>query len=95
MSYKIGQGYDAHQLKANLPLILGGVKIKHHKGVVAHSDGDVLAHAIADSILGALALGDIGHFFPENGTLRFKNSNFIKRMESQTPKRKFQILDCK
>ena len=66
MSYKIGQGYDAHQLKANLPLILGGVKIKHHKGVVAHSDGDVLAHAIADSILGALALGDIGHFFPEN-----------------------------
>ena len=66
MSYKIGQGYDVHQLKADLPLILGGVKIKYHKGVVAHSDGDVLAHAIADSILGALTLGDLGHFFPEN-----------------------------
>ena len=66
MSYKIGQGYDVHQLKADLPLILGGVKIKYHKGVVAHSDGDILAHAIADSILGALTLGDLGHFFPEN-----------------------------
>ena len=66
MSYKIGQGYDEQQLKANLPLILGGVQIKYHKGVVAHSDGDVLAHAIADSILGALTLGDLGHFFPEN-----------------------------
>ena len=66
MSYKIGQGYDVHQLKANLPLILGGVQIKYHKGVVAHSDGDVLAHAIADSILGALTLGDLGRFFPEN-----------------------------
>ena len=60
MSYKIRQGYDVHQLKENLPLILGGVKIKYHKGVVAHSDGDVLAHAIADSILGALTIGDLG-----------------------------------
>ena len=66
MSYKIGQGYDVHQLKEKLPLILGGVKIKYHKGVVAHSDGDVLAHAIADSILGALSIGDLGKFFPEN-----------------------------
>ena len=65
MSYKIGQGYDVHQLKENLPLILGGVQINFHKGVVAHSDGDVLAHAIADSILGALAIGDLGTFFPE------------------------------
>ena len=73
MSYKIGQGYDVHQLKVNLPLILGGVKIDYHKGVVAHSDGDVLAHAIADSILGALTLGDIGQFFPEND--KWKNAS--------------------
>ena len=64
MSYRIGKGYDAHQLKEKLPFILGGVNIDYDKGVVAHSDGDVLIHAIIDSILGALALGNIGEFFP-------------------------------
>ena len=66
MSYRIGQGYDVHQLKSKLPLILGGVIIPHHKGIEAHSDGDVLIHAIIDAILGAYHLGDIGKLFPNN-----------------------------
>ena len=60
---RVGNGYDVHQLKENLPFILGGVPIKYNKGIVAHSDGDVLLHAISDALLGAASLGDIGHFF--------------------------------
>ena len=71
MSYRIGKGYDVHQLQENLPLILGGIHIKHHKGILAHSDGDILVHAIIDSILGALAVGDLGKFFPN--TEKWKN----------------------
>ena len=71
MSYRIGQGYDVHQLKPNLPLVIGGVKIPHIQGIVAHSDGDVLIHAIIDAILGAYNLGDIGKYFPN--TEKWKN----------------------
>lgn len=60
----IGIGYDVHQFAENRPLILGGVTIPHALGLVGHSDADVLSHAIADAILGALALPDIGHYFP-------------------------------
>ena len=70
MSYRIGQGYDIHQLKPNLPLILGGVNIPHNKGIVAHSDGDILVHSIIDAILGASNLGDIGALFPNNDTCK-------------------------
>ena len=66
MSYRIGKGYDVHQIKVGKPLILGGVSIPYEKGVVAHSDGDILLHAIIDSLLGALALGDIGALFPNS-----------------------------
>ena len=66
MSYRIGKGYDVHQIKVGEPLILGGVSIPYEKGVVAHSDGDILLHAIIDSLLGALALGDIGALFPNS-----------------------------
>ena len=66
MSYRIGQGYDVHQLKSGLPLTLGGVNISHTKGIEAHSDGDILIHAIIDAILGAYHLGDIGILFPNN-----------------------------
>lgn len=62
---RIGNGYDIHALAEGLPLVLGGVKIPHTKGCVAHSDGDVLLHALCDSLLGALALGDIGQHFPD------------------------------
>lgn len=64
MTIRIGNGYDIHQLVADRPLILGGVKIPHQLGLLGHSDADVLTHAIADALLGALSLGDIGHYFP-------------------------------
>ncbi len=63
---RIGHGYDVHRLTENRKLILGGVEIPYEKGLLGHSDADVLLHAIADAMLGALALGDIGKFFPDN-----------------------------
>ena len=65
MDFRTGNGYDVHQLADGLPLVLGGEKIPHAKGCVAHSDGDVLIHALCDALLGALALGDIGQHFPD------------------------------
>ena len=69
---RIGIGYDVHQLELGLPFILGGLQLESDRGVVAHSDGDILYHAIADALLGAAALGDIGHFFPDDDP-RYKN----------------------
>ncbi|HEB57278.1 MAG TPA: 2-C-methyl-D-erythritol 2,4-cyclodiphosphate synthase [Gammaproteobacteria bacterium] len=63
---RIGQGFDAHAFKTGGRLVLGGVEIEHDQGLQAHSDGDVLIHALCDAILGALALGDIGRHFPDN-----------------------------
>lgn len=65
MKIRVGHGYDVHALADNLRLVLGGVEIAHTKGCVAHSDGDVLIHAICDALLGAAALGDIGKHFPD------------------------------
>jgi 2-C-methyl-D-erythritol 2,4-cyclodiphosphate synthase len=65
MDIRIGQGYDVHALKPGLPMWLGGVRIESEAGFVAHSDGDVAIHALCDALLGALALGDIGHHFPD------------------------------
>ena len=67
---RIGIGYDVHQLESGLPFILGGFQLESDRGVVAHSDGDILYHAIADALLGAAALGDIGHFFPDDDPVR-------------------------
>ncbi|MBA4406476.1 2-C-methyl-D-erythritol 2,4-cyclodiphosphate synthase [bacterium] len=63
---KIGFGYDVHAFASNRKFILGGIEIPHEKGLLGHSDADVLIHAICDAILGALALGDIGKHFPDN-----------------------------
>ncbi|SDA21120.1 2-C-methyl-D-erythritol 2,4-cyclodiphosphate synthase [Ruminococcus sp. YE71] len=63
---RIGQGYDVHRLVEGRKLILGGVEIEYEKGLLGHSDADVLTHAIMDALLGAAALGDIGHLFPDN-----------------------------
>jgi len=65
MKIRVGHGYDVHRWGSDKPLILGGVNIKHHQGLVAHSDGDVVLHAVTDAVLGALALGDIGQHFPD------------------------------
>lgn len=64
MNIRIGNGYDIHRLVSGRPLILGGVQLKHEFGLLGHSDADVLTHAIMDAMLGALSLGDIGHYFP-------------------------------
>ncbi|MBZ2188381.1 2-C-methyl-D-erythritol 2,4-cyclodiphosphate synthase [Alcanivorax sp. JB21] len=65
MSIRIGQGFDVHAFGPGDHVMLGGVRIAHDQGLVAHSDGDVALHALCDALLGALALGDIGHFFPD------------------------------
>ncbi|MCS6960084.1 MAG: 2-C-methyl-D-erythritol 2,4-cyclodiphosphate synthase [Pseudanabaenaceae cyanobacterium SKYGB_i_bin29] len=62
--FRVGTGYDIHRLVPDRRLVLGGVEIPYEKGLLGHSDADVLAHAIMDALLGALALGDIGHYFP-------------------------------
>lgn len=64
--FRIGNGYDVHALAEGESLILGGIRIEHTKGTVAHSDGDVAIHALCDALLGALALGDIGKHFPDS-----------------------------
>ena len=64
MNIRIGNGYDIHRLIEGRPLILGGIEISHSLGLLGHSDADVLTHAIMDAMLGALSLGDIGHYFP-------------------------------
>ena len=64
-NFRIGHGYDVHALGEGLRLVIGGVEIPHEKGCIAHSDGDVLIHALCDALLGALALGDIGKHFPD------------------------------
>lgn len=63
---RIGHGYDVHRLTEGRPLILGGVTVPYEKGLLGHSDADVLLHAVMDAILGALCLGDIGHLFPDS-----------------------------
>jgi 2-C-methyl-D-erythritol 2,4-cyclodiphosphate synthase len=70
--YRIGQGYDVHRLAEGETLWLGGILIPHTRGTVAHSDGDVLIHAVCDALLGALSLGDIGTHFPDTSD-KYKN----------------------
>ena len=64
MELRVGMGFDAHALEAGVPLVLGGVSIEYPRGLAGHSDGDVVAHALIDAILGAANLGDIGSLFP-------------------------------
>ncbi len=73
---RIGHGYDVHQLSENRKLIIGGVEIPYEKGLLGHSDADVLLHAISDALLGAAALGDIGGMFPDNDPA-YKNADSL------------------
>lgn len=77
---RIGHGYDVHKLTEDRKLILGGVEIPFEKGLLGHSDADVLTHAIMDSLLGACALGDIGKLFPDNDE-KFKDADSIKLLK--------------
>lgn len=77
---RVGIGYDVHRLVLNRDLILGGIKIPYEKGLLGHSDADVLTHAITDSLLGAAGLGDIGTHFPDTDK-KFENISSIKLLE--------------
>jgi 2-C-methyl-D-erythritol 2,4-cyclodiphosphate synthase len=74
MDIRIGHGWDSHAFQAGVPLRIGGVAIEHPEGLAGHSDGDVLLHAVTDALLGAVAAGDIGTFFPP-GDQRWKNAD--------------------
>lgn len=74
MNIRVGQGYDIHQLVAGRPLIIGGVHVDYERGLLGHSDADVLLHAITDALFGAAGLGDIGTHFPDTA-VEFKGAN--------------------
>lgn len=98
MDIRIGHGFDVHALAEGLPLYIGGIKIEHTKGCVAHSDGDVALHAICDALLGALALGDIGKLFPDTAA-EFKgiDSKILLRKVCDVVKQegyKISNIDC-
>jgi 2-C-methyl-D-erythritol 2,4-cyclodiphosphate synthase len=80
MNIRIGNGYDIHKLVRDRPLILGGLQIPHELGLLGHSDADVLTHAIMDAMLGALSLGDIGHYFPPTDP-QWKGANSLLLLE--------------
>lgn len=86
---RIGHGYDVHRFCENRALMLGGIEIPYEKGLLGHSDADVLLHAICDSLLGAAALGDIGKIFPDNAD-EFKNIDSKILLE-----RVYQLLNAK
>ena len=77
---RIGHGYDVHKLVAGRDLILGGVKIDHHLGLLGHSDADVLLHAVSDALLGAAGLGDIGKHFPDTDP-KYKGADSLKLLQ--------------
>jgi 2-C-methyl-D-erythritol 2,4-cyclodiphosphate synthase len=98
MNFRVGQGYDVHRLAEGETLWLGGILIPHYKGTVAHSDGDVVIHAICDAMLGAAKLRDIGTHFPDNSA-DFKNIDskiLLKKSQSLVSEKGFEIvnIDC-
>jgi len=80
MMFRIGQGFDVHQLVENRPLIIGGITIPYEKGLLGHSDADVLLHTVADACLGAVAEGDIGKHFPDTDP-EFKDADSAKLLQ--------------
>ena len=96
--YRIGLGYDIHRLVEGRNLVIGGVKITHEKGLLGHSDADVLVHAIIDGLLGALALDDIGTLFPDTDP-KYKDADSIvllKKVHEKVIKEGYKInnIDC-
>ena len=92
-SIRIGHGYDVHAFGEGDFIVLGGVKIPHSAGLLAHSDGDVVLHALSDALLGALALGDIGHHFPDDDeALKGVDSRILlRRVVAQMEERGYEI----
>lgn len=98
MDFRIGHGYDVHALGEGLRLVLGGIEISHTKGCIAHSDGDVVIHAMCDALLGAAALGDIGLHFPDtSGEFKGIDSKILLcRVAELLRAKKYEIgnVDC-
>lgn len=95
MNIRIGQGYDVHQLADGRKMIIGGVEIPFEKGILGHSDADVLLHAICDAMLGALALGDIGAHFPDTD-LKFKDISsmaLLSKVNELIHSREFGVIN--
>jgi len=95
MNIRIGQGIDFHRLESGLNLWLGGVKVPSEKGCVAHSDGDVLLHAICDALLGAAGLSDIGYYFPDTDK-EYKNIDskiLLKKTFNLVQKKGYSIIN--
>jgi 2-C-methyl-D-erythritol 2,4-cyclodiphosphate synthase len=93
MQIKIGHGYDVHKFGGEGPITICGVQIEYEQGLIAHSDGDVALHALCDALLGALALGDIGHHFPDNDDA-YKNADsllLLKHVYQEVTQRGFEL----
>lgn len=93
--FRIGLGYDIHTLTSGRDLIIGGVKITHEKGLLGHSDADVLVHAIIDALLGALALSDIGTLFPDSDK-KYKDADstlLLKHVYGKILEKKYEIVN--
>lgn len=93
--FRVGLGYDIHTLTVGRDLIIGGVKITHEKGLLGHSDADVLVHAIIDALLGALALSDIGTLFPDTDK-KYKNADstiLLKKVYEKIQKEGYEIVN--
>lgn len=98
MNFRIGHGYDVHALGDGLRLVLGGIEIEHTKGCIAHSDGDVVIHALCDALLGAAALGDIGLHFPDTSAdyKGIDSTILLRRVASLLREKGYRIgnVDC-
>ncbi len=96
--FRIGNGYDVHRLVEGRKLVLGGIEIPHTKGVLGHSDGDVLLHAITDAIIGAIGAGDIGLHFPDNdeNLKNIDSSILLKKINNLMKEKNYEIvnMDC-
>ena len=92
---RIGHGYDVHRLEVNRPLILGGVKIPYEKGLVGHSDADVLTHAVMDALLGAAGMDDIGCLFPDNDDtfLNISSIYLLERVAKKLEKAHIEVVN--
>lgn len=93
---RIGYGFDSHSFAPNIPLKIGGVDLPHHSGLAGHSDGDVLLHALTDALLGAIAAGDIGGYFPPSDP-KWKGADsvtFIEEAMRQVEKAGFRVVNA-
>ena len=93
---RIGYGWDSHEFKPGIPLMIGGLKLPHDQGLAGHSDGDVLLHAITDALLGAVAAGDIGAFFPPSDP-KWKGANsviFLEEAMRHIERAGYRVVNC-